>query len=352
MKKSALFHVKKRGKKGMYYVYYYENGVQKADRISTDYGAVQPYLRKLAQRLNNQRLGLTIKNYSFEQFCIDYIENVSKAHKAEKTIIRDTLTIESFKRKFQNIKYVEQFTADVVNRYKSLRREDKIKNNTKNIEKATINRELSTLRSMLKYAYQKKLLDQQEHVNVIKFEEDYKFEGRALTNEEVNNYLEYFEHPYKTALQIIAYSALRPGEAVKLCYSWIDFENDMIFPNGTKTMQSSNSIPLHQKLKEILLIAKKSAKNDIICCFDNGKRLSAEVLSSWRYKIVKKHNLRHFRPYDLRHTAATKMIESGESLTKVSKILRHSSTAMTEQVYVHIRRQTLKDTVNAINYKN
>jgi site-specific recombinase XerD len=67
-------------------------------------------------------------------------------------------------------------------------------------------------------------------------------------------------------------------------------------------------------------------------------------LSSWRYKIVKKHNLRH--------TAATKMIESGESLTKVSKILRRSSTAMTEQAYVHIRRQTLKDTVNAINYKN
>jgi integrase len=46
------------------------------------------------------------------------------------------------------------------------------------------------------------------------------------------------------------------------------------------------------------------------------------------------------------------VIESGESLTKVSKILRHSSTAMTEQGYVHIRRQTLKDTVNAINYKN
>jgi hypothetical protein len=71
------------------YIIYYENGVQKADRISTDYGIVQPYLRKLAQRLNNQRLGLTIKNYSFEQFCIDYIEPVSKAHKTEKTIIRD-----------------------------------------------------------------------------------------------------------------------------------------------------------------------------------------------------------------------------------------------------------------------
>jgi hypothetical protein len=34
----------------------------------------------------------------------------------------------------------------------------------------------------------------------------------------------------------------------------------MIFPNGTKTMQSSNSIPLHQKLKETLLTAKKALK--------------------------------------------------------------------------------------------
>ncbi|MDR3307246.1 MAG: tyrosine-type recombinase/integrase [Endomicrobium sp.] len=62
----------------------------------------------------------------------------------------------------------------------------------------------------------------------------------------------------------------------------------------------------------MLLIAKKTAENDTICCFDNGKQLSAEVLSSWRYKIVKKYNLKHFRPYDLRHTAATKMIESGK----------------------------------------
>jgi integrase len=87
---------------------------------------------------------------------------------------------------------------------------------------------------------------------------------------------------------------------VKFCYSWIDFENDMILPNGAKT----NSIPLHHELKGILLIAKKSAKNDIICCFDNGKRLSAYVLSSWRYKIVKEHNLIHFRPYDFSHTVA------------------------------------------------
>jgi DNA-binding transcriptional MerR regulator len=59
-----------------------------------------------------------------------------------------------------------------------------------------------------------------------------------------------------------------------------------------------------------------------------------------------------FRPYDLRHTAATKMIESGESLTKVSNVLRHSSTKTTEKVYVHIPRRLLKDTVKAIDYSN
>jgi integrase len=45
------------------------------------------------------------------------------------------------------------------------------------------------------------------------------------------------------------------------------------------------------------------------------------------------------------------MIKSGKNLTKVSKILSHSSTAMTEHVYVHIRRQILKDTVNALIIK-
>jgi integrase len=349
-KRSALFHVEKRGKKGMYYVYYYENSKQKADRISTNYEAVQPYLRKLAQRLDAQRLGLTIKNYSFEQFCTDYIDNVSKAHKANETIKRDNKTINSFKRKFPNIEYVEQFTADIVNKYKALRRVDIAQRRKNTINPATINRELSTLRSMLKYAYKKRLHDRQEYIDIIKFYNEYKYEGKVLSNEEFNKNISYFENPYKIALQIIAYSALRPGEAVKLCYSCIDFESDMIFPNGTKTDKANDSIPLHPELKLILLNLKKNAKNDLICCFDDGRALSTNVLSSWRYKIVKKHNLTHFRPYDLRHTAATKMIEQGESITKVSKILRHSSTAMTEQVYVHVRRQTLKDTMNKINY--
>jgi integrase len=45
------------------------------------------------------------------------------------------------------------------------------------------------------------------------------------------------------------------------------------------------------------------------------------------------------------------MIESGESITKVSAVLRHSSTKMTEQVYVHIRRKILKDTIKTLNYR-
>jgi len=74
-------------------------------------------------------------------------------------------------------------------------------------------------------AYLKNYHLKNESERVKKINDEYKFEGRAISDEEFAEYLTYFKHPHKTALLIISLTAFRPIEEVRLQYSWIDFDN-------------------------------------------------------------------------------------------------------------------------------
>ncbi len=54
-----------------------------------------------------------------------------------------------------------------------------------------------------------------------------------------------------------------------------------------------------------------------------------------------------FRFHDLRHTAATRMIESGVSIVTVSKILGHSDITLTVKRYAH-PEDSFKDAVEKL----
>jgi len=61
----------------------------------------------------------------------------------------------------------------------------------------------------------------------------------------------------------------------------------------------------------------------------------------------RKVGIKELRFHDLRHTAATKMIESGIDLVTVSKILGHASIQMTMR-YVHPTPENMKMAVDTL----
>jgi integrase len=52
--------------------------------------------------------------------------------------------------------------------------------------------------------------------------------------------------------------------------------------------------------------------------------------------LLKQAELPHMCPHDLRHTAATLLLEDGVNILTVSKMLGHSSVAFTLQLYGHV----------------
>ena len=59
--------------------------------------------------------------------------------------------------------------------------------------------------------------------------------------------------------------------------------------------------------------------------------------------MLKKHDLRHIRFHDLRHTCTTIMLSKGENLVKVQKWLGHSNISTTANVYSHLDFQSKID---------
>lgn len=63
--------------------------------------------------------------------------------------------------------------------------------------------------------------------------------------------------------------------------------------------------------------------------------------------VCEKAGIKGLRLHDLRHTAATKMIEAGVDLVTVSKILGHSSIQMTMR-YAHPTTENMKRAVDKL----
>ena len=65
----------------------------------------------------------------------------------------------------------------------------------------------------------------------------------------------------------------------------------------------------------------------------------ARMRAAW---AADKAKLKNVGLHTLRHSAATAMLENGVNLKAVSEALRHSSIAITGDVYAHISENTLR----------
>jgi len=104
-----------------------------------------------------------------------------------------------------------------------------------------------------------------------------------------------------------------------------------------------------ERIVPIASVAKKAidayineAKNEKTFVWQNykGERLSR----IFAYKITQKYL--GVSPHVLRHSYATSLIAGGADLRVVQELLGHASL-LTTQIYTHIQKQDLKETIEA-----
>ena len=74
---------------------------------------------------------------------------------------------------------------------------------------------------------------------------------------------------------------------------------------------------------------------DLVFTTDTGAPIHSSILRRHFVQVLKRTELPPIRFHDLRHTAATLMLANNVPLVTVSKILGHSSPAITATIYAH-----------------
>lgn len=141
------------------------------------------------------------------------------------------------------------------------------------------------------------------------------------------------------------FTGMRTGEAHGLKWKYVDFDKRLIliretFVLGedeyTKTDSSQRDIQMTQIVFEALQGQFKATGklSDYVFCNLEGKPLDNDNFGTrvW-YPLLRHLGLGKRRPYQMRHTAATLWLASGEAPEWIARQLGHSSTEMLFRVY-------------------
>jgi len=145
---------------------------------------------------------------------------------------------------------------------------------------------------------------------------------------------------------ILCYTGLRPSELLKIKTADVNLE-EKIMRGGMKTAAGKNRIiPIADKI--LPFIAEMYNPQNEYLLMRNGKSLYYEKFKYQIWKASKVLNslpTKHL-PHDGRHTCATLMDDAEIPLKIRQLILGHTSTDITNRVYIH---KTIQQRIDAIN---
>ena len=206
----------------------------------------------------------------------------------------------------------------------------------------TLNRKLSAINAFYDFCYKSHFMADTKKFKLsklpaslpkyLKYEQIQ--EGLNLINK--NSWIGYRDY----ALILFLYATgMRVSEAINVTYS--DIEDEWVkvrFAKGEK----ERLVPIAPSALEALYQyrAKIDKESDTIWLNYQGKQLSRISV----FKITKKYL--NVSPHVLRHSYATALIIGGADLRVVQELLGHSSL-LTTQIYTHIEKRSLRETVLA-----
>ncbi len=206
--------------------------------------------------------------------------------------------------------------------------------------KRTLNRKLSSVNAFFDFCYKSQFADEKNHFKLSKIP---KMLPKFLSFKDITNALSLIDRTswigkrdYALILFLYA-SGTRISEALALRRE--DIEGEWLHVRHGKG-DKERMVPIAEpSLKAIdqYLEAIPFEKDDIWLNYQ-GKRLSR--ISA--YKITQKYV--GVSPHVLRHSYATSLIIGGADLRVVQELLGHASL-LTTQIYTHVQKQNLQDTV-------
>lgn len=201
-----------------------------------------------------------------------------------------------------------------------------------------------------------------------------KFRPEFLSMKEVDRLLLLFTGSVvELPVRLCAFYGLRRSEVLGLKWDAIDFNRRTItiettlqqgiggnYEDETKTESSMRTLPMPQSIYDLLkhqqelqgerleLMNDYYIESDYICTWPNGAVITPNYLTKSFHEVISKSALPQVRLHDLRHSAATNLLELGFNVVQVAEWLGHESPNTTLKFYGHAVKSSKMEMADAL----
>jgi integrase/recombinase XerD len=180
-----------------------------------------------------------------------------------------------------------------------------------------------------------------------------------LTDDEINQLIDAIDDTKpegirnKAILETLYSCGLRVSELVDLRLSNLHFEQEFLKIGGKG--EKERLVPISKRaiedIKRYLVASRKKlniekGNENIVFLNRRGKKLSRVMIFTIIKNLADKIKLnKNISPHTFRHSFASALVQGGADLRTVQEMLGHESILTTE-IYTHLDKEYLKDTVN------
>lgn len=180
----------------------------------------------------------------------------------------------------------------------------------------------------------------------------------------IEKYIDSLNNPEYYGIILCLYTGLRIGELLALEWQDIDLNKGIMTKRKTlyttknekgewyyeinvpKTKSSIRQIPLPNFIHTKLIELKKISKSNFVVSKKDGSIMQSKLLR-WRFgELTKKISVRRLNFHSLRHTFATRALESGMDVKTLAEIMGHANASITLNIYAHSMIEHKKNMMN------
>jgi len=293
--------------------------------------------RKKAIQDGKQPERKRIKKYYFEELTERYVDWMTGRHKSansKMSRIKDILS------HFGNLP-LRSFSTYAVEQYQT-------KLMDKGLKPASVNKNISILKAMIKKAVEWKMIEEHvlKEVGKVKLLPANNKRLRYLSKEECKALISTCRPHLKPIVITALNTGMRYGEILGLEWNkHIDLKHGFILLDRTKNGER-RQIPINQTLRNTLKSLPRRLDNPYVFCSKDGKKY-VEIHCSFN-TALRKAGIHDFRFHDLRHTFASHLVMAGVDITTVKDLLGHKTLTMTLR-YAHLASGHVRNAVNILD---
>lgn len=268
---------------------------------------------------------------TFEKFSQDFLEIYSRPNK--RSADRDEDSIQHLTDHFKG-RYLDEIRTEEIAEYMAARKAE--------AAPGTCNRELSTLKTMMRLACDWGKIVESPAARVKRFKEP-PWRERFLKRDEARRLIEACGPELRPIVETALATGMRRGEILGLTWKDLDFTTGTITLTKTKNGRA-RKIPMSGEIAATLGAVPRHGE----FVFMNGQPGQSITTYGLAFReACRAAGIQGFRFHDLRHSALSWMIEDGIDIVTVAAIAGHSSILMTQK-YCHTDEDRKRKAVQAL----